>query len=411
MKRLIAVCTCAVLSMVASAAEGDQQALIDKIEAMQRQVAAQQAAIEALKSELLSQKEKVDKVVEKSGSAISLGKGIDNLKLKGDLRLRYERRDVDGGANRDRLRTRFRLGMVWQNDEESWEVAAGLATGEKSDGADIGSSGATSTNDTWSGDSPFETGEIFLDYAYAKHTMGCTTLTLGQQKNPFVGSWLLFDGDIRPAGATVKYDNMGLFAAGGVYDVIQFGNDMGALYAGQVGYAVEQEDGIDYTVALAYFDYTDKAEGAIGAPADADYDFQILDLYATVGIPVGEASVSLYADYFTNLGADGATSQAGGGLDPDDEDTGWVVGIDAKMGAFSAGYAYARIEADACPAELKDADFGTGVDATNIKGHKLALGYKLTKNCSLKGTALFYEELENNDEEADLYQIDLSYKF
>ena len=109
------------------------------------------------------------KVENSSGtSAITLAnKAIDQVKIKGDLRVRYERRDTeyensDDDYARDRWRSRFRIGGVWKNKKEDWEVGAGLATG---------GSGATSTNDTWSDDEPFETGDIRLDYAYAKHKM------------------------------------------------------------------------------------------------------------------------------------------------------------------------------------------------------------------------------------------------
>ena len=133
---------------------------------------------------------------EKAAGGITLRDCIENLTLEGDLLIRYERRELDvpdgDDKNLDRIRTRFRLGFVWKSLDESWEVGAGLAPGGPE---------ATRTQDTWSEEEFFGTGDIRLDYAYASHSLGDLTFVVGQQKNPFETSWLLWDSDVRPAGS------------------------------------------------------------------------------------------------------------------------------------------------------------------------------------------------------------------
>ena len=167
----------AIASVPWTAVAQTEQDIGQRINELQKQIDEQQKTID----ELSSQKD-----------TLVLSKHIDNMSIKGDLRVRYERRDRDlaAGGNDvlERMRARFRAGMVWKNSSENWEVGAGLTTG--------GVKG-TSTFDTWGEDEFFETGDIRLDYAYGKHTLGPFKLTAGQQKNPFETSWLLWDSDLR----------------------------------------------------------------------------------------------------------------------------------------------------------------------------------------------------------------------
>lgn len=414
----------AVAAPASFAGNADQQ-IIQKLEQLQRTVMEQQAQINTLKAELAGQADvselvrtELDSAIEAKGLAqvkdtgpvIQLPKQIEGLKIKADARFRYERRDEEFGANgessRDRYRTRFRLGAVWQTNE-GWEIGAGLATG--------GNDG-TSTNDTWSDGGEFETGDIRLDYAYAKHSWDCWSLTVGQHKNHFESSFLLWDSDLRPTGVTGQYKMDGLFATAGWYEVRNLGTDEASvqMWGGQVGYEMDME-GTSLLVAGSYYYYNDGPTTDFIGISD-DYGWNIGDLYAEVGMPVGDASISLYGHVWKNFGASGDAGESllGGTEKGDDNDMAYVLGLKGKMGNFSAGYAYARCEADSTPGIFANSDFGAGTAGTalNAKGHVFELGYKLTKNFSINGTAMITEEIEDfNDEESNLYQIDLSYKF
>ncbi|MEN8258056.1 MAG: putative porin [Thermodesulfobacteriota bacterium] len=404
-----ALCATTLLAVnTASAATATEREILKKLEFLQNKIAAQQERITYLEDKV----GKNDKNASSDSSVITLAnKAIDQLKIKSDLRVRYERRDHDEpqgeDEGRDRWRTRFRLGGVWKNKAEKWEVGAGLATGGSS---------ATSTNATWSENEFFETSDIRLDYAYAKHKWKDFSITLGQQKDPFAKSWIYLDSDVRPAGLTLHYgQKQGVFITAGSYALRYYkaGNDANTamLWHGQTGWKGKAGK-VSYTVAGGYQVY-DGVFSNHEAP-NPDYDYEIADLYATASVLAGIAKLSFYGHIWTNLGADGNDGQGvlGSTLNPEDEDMGWILGMKAKMGPVKLSYAYAVVEADSLYGDLKDQDFGDGLSDTDVKGHKLGASYSFTKNFSTGVTAQFYEANERSDEEdVDLYQLDFKYKF
>lgn len=421
MKKKVAFCLTLValfwFTPIAGAADYHQEQILQELEYLKQKVKFQELEIQHLKSvtgEALDKKieEKVDtKISAGEGSKVSLANElIDGLELKGDLRVRFERRDRsnpdDNYGAQNRLRTRFRAGGVWKNKTENWEVGAGLATG----GID-----GTSTNDTWGEEFEFETGDIRLDYAYAKHKMEDFSFTLGQQENPFETSWLYWDGDLRPTGFTSKYKHdIGIFATLGLYGVRFYDGDKDTamLVGGQVGYENEIE-GVELLVAAGYLHF-DSEFSDEEAPNPA-YDYQLGDLYVEATIPAGAVKLTPYGHIWCNFGADGGVGQGqlGGTLDPGDEDLGWLIGLDAKiMKVLKLGYAYAVVGADSLYGGLKDSDFGTGLTSTDVKGHRIGASYSLTKNVSSGVTAFFYEaDARENQRDVDLYQFDVNYKF
>jgi len=384
------------LSTPGYAATGSEQDIMTRVDELQKQVDQQQKTID----ELSAQK-----------STLTLSKQIDNLKINGDLRVRYERRDRDKAAGGDdvleRMRARFRAGLLWKNSAENWEIGAGLTTGgEKGTGA----------FDTWGENEFFETGDIRLDYAYAQHTYGALKLTAGQQKNPFKTSWLLWDSDLRPTGFTAQYGAKSFFVTLGAYDVKQYtlsnsNTDFGMLYAVQLGANLKADDA---KIMLAGSLYSLDGVFERNERPNPDYTYMIGDIYGSAGIPVGDVKLTLYAQTFYNFGAEGEEGEGvlGGTLDPEEENMGWVIGASAKIASISAAYSYAQVGADSCVGGLKDATFGSGVSLTDIKGHKISLYYNITKNFSVGGNVLLYEALErSNQNEVTLYQADLAYKF
>jgi hypothetical protein len=422
-KILIALCALAVPAAIA--ADVNQQ-ILEKLDNLQRQVMEQQAEINTLKAQLAEQSDvselvraELDSAIEAKGLAqvkdmgpiIQLPKQVEGLKIQGDLRLRYERRITDNDAiaanetNQDRFRTRFRIGAIWQTTD-GWEIGAGLATGDNNT--------ATSAQDTWSNGAVFETGNIWLDYAYAKHTWNCYTVIVGQSPNPFKSSFLLWDSDLRPIGVTGQYQMDGLFAIVGWYDVFDPGadEDLAQMIAGQIGYEMDVE-GMDMLMAAAYYHFNDAISNTLGAASDVSYD--VVDLYVKASMPLEDMTLSAYGEVWKNFTGDGnvGDGQLGGTIDPEGNDLGWVLGIGAEMGKFTVDYAYGRVESDSFPGVLKDADFGAtaGVNNTNVKGHKLQLGYQLTENMSVNGTMLDLNGIEGQTQDGKLYQIDLNYKF
>lgn len=401
---------------LSGAADFDQEKILRELELLKSQMQAQQAHINKLEAMLAenAKKQAEAKSDAKPASVVSLKNAvIDGLELTGDLRVRYELRQLDdpNGAteNQGRFRHRVRLGGVWKNKTEKWEVGTGLCTGDTK---------ATSTDQTWGEASDFETGDIRLDYAYAKHKLSDFAFTLGQQKNPLVGSWLTWDSDVRPAGLTAQYNHsVGMFATAGAYNVRYYvnGNGKGGntamMYAGQVGY--EQKFGdISALVAAGYQQY-DGVFSNHEAP-NPDYDFQVGEIYASATIPVGIVELMPYGHIWQNFGADGeiGMGQQKGSLDPGDEDLGWVLGLGTKFMGFTLDYSYAVVEADSIYRGLIDQSFGTGINNTDVEGHRIAGVYNITKNWSAGVIAWLCQAAERKGAaDVDLYQFDILYKF
>jgi len=397
------------------AAEYDQAQILKELEYLKQTVKFQEIKIQQLKAAMQEKQEQkpVEKAsADKDATKVSLANSlIDQLAIKGDLRVRYERRDRDNPSDsydaQNRWRTRFRLGGVWKNKTENWEAGAGLATG----GTD-----GRSTNDTWGEESVFETGDIRLDYAYAKHKLQDFSVTVGQHPNPFQTSWLFWDGDLRPTGLTAQYTSkMGVFATAGGYGIRFYktpGEDTAMVVAGQVGY--KHKIGDVKILGAAGYQHFDGEFSNREAP-NSNYDFQIGDLYTKVNIPMGFVELSPYGQIWCNFGADGdiGQGQLKGDLDPGDDDLGWVIGLDASIHKFvKLGYAYAVVGADSIYGPLTDSDFGNGLSDTDVKGHKISAFVDVTKNISTGVTALFYEAAERkNQRDVDLYQFDVNYKF
>jgi len=420
----------------------DQSEILNKIAEMQKQIQQQQQQLLELQQRLTEQQQNTVQIVQQevktavadsaSASAsdqplLSLGKGIEGLSLKGDMRLRYEYintdfEEDDDRRSKSRFRHRVRLGGLWKNPTEDWEIGLGL---------EFGSGDGTSANDSWNKSSVWESGDVYLDYAYARHRLGDSglSLTVGQQKNPWQCSMLTFDGDLRPTGATLGYQKDNIFATLGAYNIrsdAKINGDSQSLanmYGGQVGFTWEN-DSLHALLALGFF-YYDSNTGEYMLEAE-DYKYQIGTAYAEMGSKIGAVDVKGFAELAVNFAADNDFSQATYSAvsknppvdyDAEDNDLGWTLGLEAKYGKFKAKYAYAYIGGESVPYFMSDSDFGSALQSkgsTNVQGHVLGLSYALSKNCSLGGTVMltdYIEAPEDHDDNGLLYQIDLSYKF
>ncbi len=446
------------------------EALTQRVQEMEGKAAAPADASQ-LKKGLMETNEalaETNKKLETMGNRLTLGKGIDGLKLTGDLRVRYEQRnrDIDaadsstkGDGDRSRFRSRLRAGGIWTNSTEDWEVGAGLATGEKNDDR--------STNDTWGHDSYiFEKGNVYLDYAYAKHTWvdpfdadaeylsGPLSLTLGQQRNPLVSTTMMWDSDINPAGFTAQYGDpkgkeyTGAFLTLGAYVLsnLSTGQTIGGanqedwddsawLYASQLGYAYKGET-FDALGLVGYQQVSSTYRNIAAATwansnsnnpntawggVDSGYEYRVVDAYGEVKTTYAGIEVKPYAHLALNLGADGDKTQArsntAGESEPDSDDFAGMLGFDLKRGKWSLGYGYAYIEADAVFGPARDSDFGetAGLQDTDIQGHVLKLGYSPVKNVTLGASLLYLQRINNvvasEADAAQLLQLDAVYKF
>jgi len=367
-------------------------------------------------------------LAERQETIFNLSDGIEGLTLTGDLRLRYEHIDTDHSAGADvkfksRFRHRVRLGGIWENPSENWELGLGL---------EAGSSDGTSANQSWNSTKVWESGSVYLDYAYAKHKFGDSSfsLTLGQQKNPWKHSFMTFDGDLRPTGATLEYSSDQFFANIGAYN-LRSDSKLGShadqslanLYGAQAGLKFKTDE-LSGLLALGFYHY-DSESARYMLDIDAkDYNYQIGTAYGELSGRIGQVKWKGLAEIAMNFGADNNFSQgiaygkAPLDYNAESNDLAWLLGLEAKLDKLSLQYAYAHIEGDSVPWFVSDSDFGSGAlgasRSTNVQGHSIGLKYSISKNFSISSTMIFTDLIvasSEQDDQGTLYQFDISYKF
>lgn len=350
----------------------------------------------------------------------------DTVKLKGDLRYRHEQIEEDGKEDRTRHRIRARAGF---EAKPSSEVDVGIRWSTAQDNDPV------SSNQTLGDGSNRK--DVFLDLAYLDwHPEAAEGLNLvaGKMENPFVRVGdLVWDGDLNPEGLAARYkvgDDVRLMLNAGGFWVEERSSttDDAMLYGGQA--AVKIKGAVEALLGAGYYYYDNlegfpvldatasdrsKAKGFGNATTkvtetvdgeevvtDVLYatGFEIMDLIAQVGFDAG-IPVALYGNYAVNQ-------------DADEDDTGYMVGLklgQAKNpGSFDFEYNYRELEANAVLGAYSDSDFiGGGTDG---KGHKLSLGYQITK--VLKGTVTYFlneKGLDGDSKDYDRLQVDLAAKF
>jgi hypothetical protein len=149
-------------------------------------------------------KEQVKKEIAE-GKYSSLPQWVQQTKLKGDFRLRYEWDKNKGAQDNSRARIRTRLGLESKINNKL-KMGVGIATGSQSDPR---SRNITLGNDPNASNTPDSAKSIVLDYAYGAYTpFNGLTLTGGKFLTPI---WYPIDvfwkGDITPEGAGVNFNH------------------------------------------------------------------------------------------------------------------------------------------------------------------------------------------------------------
>lgn len=407
--------------------------LQQQMDEIRSQLSAQQEAMPKLvRNEIAQLNAQYGYAQERGGAAVTLG-AAQSLNIGGDFTIRYQRDVVDvsvpgfSEVARDSFQYRLRIGLNYDLGND-YSVGIGLTGG--SPGFGFGQSLGNPFN-VYNSTDVFEHGELGLDYAFVRKTMDMegtsVSVTAGQAPVPFVGGGILWDEDVRPSGLTVKANSGELFGLLGWYEGYNqgFGESSAQMYAAQAGWAGQATDNLNLTAALAYYHWNHATAnqsrfdaGPILLPGvdRDDYNFQIVDVYAALGGKVGEVDVTVSGEYWQNLSAEGprGTGQlAAIGEDPEDNDTGWQLGVTGKMGDWTAGYTYAHIEADSQLIGFTGplADNNWLFLAPEARGHKLSLGYQLTSNATLGGAVYMLKDINGIGYDVDIYQVDATFSF
>ena len=393
---------------------GETDVLIDILQ--KKGILTPREAKEVL-SEIQAQKEKKKATVKASvkdveSSGFKLPKWVENTKVKGDLRFRYQYQDTDesGSESPDRWRIRWRFGLETQVNE-SWKTGFRLASG----GGDPRSRNLTLTD-------TFETSNVQLDLAYAQFDPNKQwRLVAGKFKNPIWNTKdLLWDSDINPEGIGVQFLNykinqFDLFGTAGFYVLEEFSNDTGDPWLGliQGGAKVKLTDSLYLKFAGAFYSFQDLQKNSFDYSAGTNstdaggnlrYDYEAFGADAELGIKLSGLVpfVGIFGQYVNS--------------DTSDDDLGYLAGVKfghkdvKKFGQWQVKANYRRLEKDAWPDFLPDSDFYDG--ETDVKGSEIEFKFGLAKNVTLGLDYYMSEQIDRKPTvKEDLLQVDLVLKY
>ncbi len=363
------------------------------------------------------------------GKFSSLPAWVQNIKLKGDLRLRYQNKhskaanDYNKDVNIGRVR--MRLGLEAKVNDK---ITAGV-------GIATGSGDPRSTNITF-GDYNTKK-QIILDYAYAKYNaLPWLTLTGGKMllsDTLWEPTDLIWDTDITPEGAVVSLNknvdpNLSLFLNGGALIVE---DDTNGDYDGPMAYLIQPganykiNDGMSLKGAVSFQSFHNVKGHAASSYSSASntgitksgstvsgnyvYDYQMLNPalemkisqpFKALGLNV--ETLKLFGEYVNNL-------------DVSKGNTGFSLGLQfgndkvEKWGDWQVRYVYAMLEKDAVLDVLPDSDRYGG--ATGMRSHEASFNFGLGKNTSIGVDAYRSWSIIGSKSPETLVQLDWNMKF
>ena len=389
-----------------AAMAGDVDLLIKKL--VEKNILTQEEA-----EELIGEIQKESATAKEEAAPAVLPEWVSKMKLKGDLKLRYEDKDLETGTETETKRGRIRLRLGVETDvNEEVAVGFGLATGTS------GWDSARSTLQTM-GDN-FGSKDIVIDYAYAQYTpFKYFGMTGGKFKNPlFNPGDLLWDTDIRPEGVAAKFKwNLApaldlSFIPAFFYLEDMPGSDDPNMWIFEPGISWNITDDVRLKAAATYYEFS-KLKGAaifpdsegtntsVGGKYNYDYDsfaFAVDLGFSNLGII---PYVAVFGQYIENT-------------DPGDDNSGHLLGIkfgDKQVndfGKWQFKYMYRRLEKDAWLDSFPDASVLGG--DTDVKSSEFIFKFGIAERWAFGLDYYASERLDANIEE-DVLQLDLDFEF
>jgi hypothetical protein len=379
------------------------------------------------------------------GKFSSLPAWVQNTKLKGDFRLRYQddyAKASNSGKQNNKQRARFRLRLGLESKvNDKLLVGVGLATGINT----LASNGLTSADTSRSTNQTFGQGfgkaPISLDYAFAQYTPApWATIVGGKFKNTL---WepgdLIWDTDINPVGASLKLNKnvnsaVSLFMNTGILTIMEdtgSGYQAPTMFMIQPGVTLKVNDAINIKGAVSYnqaFSVKGKLlNGAAGTNSGYtlsgstvsgallnDYTYINPALEASFKDPfkalgVGIPYLALFGEYVQNIESS-----------VKNRNTGYMLGFKfgaekvENFGDWQFRYNYAMLGRDAVLDITPDSDRYGG--KTGIRSHEGMLDFGLGKNTWL-GLDYYYgwqipgNFAQTQSKPAQVFQLDWNMKF
>ena len=385
---------------------------LDRLEAENRELSAANAELAQSNQQtavaVAAVSEKTEAVAAEVKEQAEETSWTDKLRWKGDFRYRYESFDIEDTPNRNRNRVRARAALI-ADVTPTIEVGLGLASG----GDD-----PVSSNQTLGGGG--STKDLRLDLAYFDWSGLKDTHVYGGKFSNYIHragkNALLWDGDWRPEGTGIKWNN-GMFFANGLGTWIESDTNEGQSFAylTQLGIKIPIGDNFKLTTGLGYHVFDTQGTGSYFGEADDFfgnsydpvtktylYDYEDVEIFADLSFKLFDLPALVFANYVQNQAVD-------------ENDTAYAFGL--KLGAarnkgeWQFGYVYQKLEADSVLGLLTDSDFGGG--GTDSKGSIIKGSYAIAKNFNANLTYFINDVGLKSGEPFDFkrLQLDLSFKY
>ena len=447
---------------LALCASGTVVAQSSTLEQVQKDLEELKSKNERLESEVEYLKEQTKfqrrDAAEESVAVEALKSATGKFTWSGDFRYRNEQIKTAPNSTTDehtrgRDRIRLRFGVTAKiSDSTVGRFQIGTSGGTAGD--------PRSTNQTLGED--WSRKSIGIDLAYVDwKALNGLNLQLGKMPQPWTRTAsYMWDGDITPEGAALKYVRGGLFATG-FYNWLNERHSGSAtglrsdtkLVGAQVGW--RQPIGpMTLTVAGAVLDLTNVQDEQVSANNSnsalssncrsangvffgnstngnsvytATYtnasgtcsvdrlqsDFTQVNLLAQLDFTAGRYPMAVFAEYTQNTKAESVSPSLG------KLDTAYAVGVSLNKASnpktWEAGLVYQMSEADAIFGQFHDSDFGDG--RTDTSGFAIKGAYAPAANWTVSGTLLINKlnrdtgSATTTDLDYKRLQLDMNYKF
>lgn len=355
---------------------------------------------------------------------------IQTMKLRGDVRLRYQfndNRNKRYNQHRGRYRLRF---FADSKVNEKVYMGFGFASGNSAD--------PRSTNQTFTDNNGKK--NLYIDYVFAEYNASDNlALTAGRTRNPlWLTSDMLWDTDINLEGlalrANLPGDDWGLFANAGLAILGESSTnkqDPHLLYV-QPGVGWTHPEGkADFRAAAALYSFN-HVRGATALPhrpsatdyqqantlvsSRYKYDYDAFSPEAEFNWnlfePVPVPGLSALGWNVTHVGAFGNWVRA---LEHGRDAEGWIAGLRLGQrkvedaGQWQASWSVRRLERDAWLDNYPDSDFYGG--AAGVKGQEVILTLGLMRDFALTLDYYDAKPVYGALKREELFQADINLKF